>query len=145
MNMLWIWLILLGLFIVVEGATVALVSVWFIAGAAVAAIFALCGLPIWSQCVAFAVVSAVLLIFLRPFLRKYINAKKENTNVDALIGKRAVVTEAIDNLHAQGAISVSGAVWTARSANEAQIPVDTVVVIRRIEGVKAFVEPDTNH
>lgn len=141
--MFWLWIALLGVFIVVEGATVALVSIWFIAGAALAAIFALCGLPIWSQCVAFAVVSAVLLIFLRPFLRKYIDSKKVNTNVDALIGKRAVVTERIDNLHAQGAVSVGGNVWTARSINEETISADTVVIIRRIEGVKAFVEPET--
>lgn len=142
-HIFWLWIALLGVFIVVEGATVALVSIWFIAGAALAAVFALCGLPIWSQCVAFAVVSAVLLIFLRPFLRKYIDSKKVNTNVDALIGKRAVVTETIDNLHAQGAVSVGGNIWTARSINEETISADTVVIIRRIEGVKAFVEPET--
>lgn len=141
--MFWLWIALLGVFIVVEGATVALVSIWFIAGAALAAVFALCGLPIWSQCVAFAVVSAVLLIFLRPFLRKYIDSKKVNTNVDALIGKRAVVTETIDNLHAQGAVNVGGNIWTARSINEETISADTVVIIRKIEGVKAFVEPET--
>lgn len=142
--MFWLWIALLGIFIVVEGATVALVSIWFIAGAALAAVFALCGLPIWSQCVAFAVVSAVLLIFLRPFLRKYIDSKKVNTNVDALIGRKAVVAEAIDNLHGKGAVSVGGNVWTARSINEETIAADTVVIIRRIEGVKAFVEPETN-
>lgn len=142
--MFWIWLTLLGVFIVVEAATVALVCIWFIAGAAVALILALCGLPLWSQIAAFVVVSAVLLVCLRPFLKKYINAKKTDTNVDALIGKKALVTEPIDNLHGKGAISVSGNLWTARSANEAPIEKDTVVIIRKIEGVKAFVEPETN-
>lgn len=142
--MFWIWLALLGVFIVVEAATVALVCIWFIGGAAVALILALCGLPLWSQIAAFVVVSAVLLVCLRPFLKKYINAKKTDTNVDALIGKKALVTEPIDNLHGKGAISVSGNLWTARSANEAPIEKDTVVIIRKIEGVKAFVEPETN-
>lgn len=142
--MFWIWLTLLGVFIVVEAATVALVCIWFIAGTAVALILALCGLPLWSQIAAFVVVSAVLLVCLRPFLKKYINAKKTDTNVDALIGKKALVTEPIDNLHGKGAISVSGNLWTARSANEAPIEKDTVVIIRKIEGVKAFVEPETN-
>ncbi len=142
--MFWIWLTLLGVFIVVEAATVALVCIWFIGGAAVALIFALCGLPLWSQIAAFVVVSAVLLVCLRPFLKKYINAKKTDTNVDALIGQKALVTEPIDNLHGKGAISVSGNLWTARSVNEAPIEKDTVVIIRKIEGVKAFVEPETN-
>lgn len=142
--MFWIWLALLGAFIVVEAATVALVCIWFIAGAAVALIFALCGLPLWSQIAAFAVVSVALLVCLRPFLKKYINAKKTDTNVDALIGKRAVVLEPIDNLQSFGAIKIDGAIWTARSANDAPIAKDTVVIIRKIEGVKAFVEPENN-
>lgn len=140
--MFWIWLALLGVFIAVEAATVALVCIWFIAGAAVALIFALCGLPLWSQIAAFVAVSAILLVCLRPFLKKYINGKKVDTNVDALIGQRAVVTESIDNLHGCGAVRIGGAVWTARSANEAPIAKDTAVIIRKIEGVKAFVEPE---
>lgn len=140
--MVWVWLALLGVFIAVEGATVALVSLWFIGGAAAALIFALCGLPLWSQVLVFAVVSAVLLIGLRPFLKKYINSKKVDTNVDALIGKRAVVTEAIDNLRGQGTVRLGGNLWSARSVGDAPIAADTVVVIRRIEGVKVFVEPE---
>lgn len=140
--MVWVWLALLGVFLAIEGATVALVSLWFIGGAAVALIFALCGLPLWSQVLVFAAVSAALLICLRPFLKKYINSKKVNTNVDALIGKHAVVTEAIDNLHGQGTVKVGGNLWSARSVGDAPIAADTVVVIRRIEGVKVFVEPE---
>ena len=140
--MVWIWLALLGVFTVVEGATVALVSLWFIGGAAAALIFALCGLPLWSQVLVFAVVSAILLIGLRPFLKKYINSKKVDTNVDALIGKRAIVTEAIDNLRGQGTVKLGGNLWTARSVNDAPIAADTVVIIRKIEGVKAFVETE---
>lgn len=140
-SMVWIWLALLGSFIVVEAATVALVSIWFIGGSAAALIFALFDLPLWSQIAAFVAVSAILLVCLRPFLKKYINSKKVNTNVDALIGQRAVVTEDIDNLQGHGTVKVGGAVWTARSANGAPILKDTVVIIRKIEGVKAFVEP----
>ena len=140
--MFWIWLALLGVFIVVEAATVALVCIWFIAGAAVALIFALCGLPLWSQIAAFVVVSAVLLVCLRPFLKKYINGKKVDTNVDAMIGQRAVVTEAIDNLQGLGTVKVGGNLWSARSVSGAPIAAGTVVIIRKVEGVRAFVEPE---
>ena len=141
-SMVWVWLALLGVFIAVEGATVALVSLWFVGGAAAALIFALCGLPLWPQVLAFTAVSAALLIGLRPFLKKYINSKKVDTNVDALIGKRAVVTEAIDNLRGQGTVKIGGNLWSARSVGDAPIAADTVVVIRKIEGVKVFVEPE---
>lgn len=141
-SMVWIWLTILGVLTVIEGATVALIGIWFIGGAAVALVLALLGLPVWLQWTAFAVVSAGLLICLRPFMRRFIDSKKVSTNVDALVGKRAVVSEAIDNLHAQGAISIGGNVWTARGVKDAPIAADTVVIIRRIEGVKAFVEPE---
>lgn len=142
--MFWIWLALLGLFIAVEAATVALVSVWFIGGAAVALVLSLLGTRVWVQCVAFIAVSVILLLLLRPFLKKYVSGKKVATNVNAFIGKHAVVTETIDNLQGKGAIRVDGSVWTARSANEAPIGTGTVVTICKIEGVKAFVEPETN-
>ena len=140
--MFWLWLTLLGVFITVEAVTVALVSVWFIGGAAVALVLALLGTRVWVQCVAFVAVSVIMLLLLRPFLKKYVSGKKTPTNVDAMIGKRAVVTETIDNLQGTGAIRVDGTVWTARSANEAPIEAETVVAIRKIEGVKAFVEPE---
>lgn len=141
--MVWVWLVLLAAFITIESATLALVSIWFIGGTAVALVFALCHLPIWAQCVAFVVVSTVLLTCLRPFMKKYINSKKVSTNVNALIGERAVVTEAIDNLRSQGTVKVGGNAWTARSIDDKAIPPETVVVIRKIEGVKVFVEPET--
>ena len=46
----------------------------------------------------------------------------------------------IDNLEGQGQVSVSGAVWTARSQEEQVIPVGERVRVLRIEGVKVFVE-----
>lgn len=138
----WLWLALLGIFTVIEAATVSLVSIWFIGGAAVAFVMALFNLPLWSQCLAFAVVSAALLLCLRPFIKKHVDANKISTNVDALIGSRAIVTEAIDNLRAEGAIRVGGSEWTARSTDDSPIAAETVVIIRKVEGVKAFVEPE---
>ena len=61
--------------------------------------------------------------------------------MDALIGKEALVTEAIDNLAAVGTVKVDGVVWSARSASGAHIPVGTVVAIQAVEGVKAIVKP----
>ena len=59
------------------------------------------------------------------------------TNADAVIGKNAVVTEQIDNIHAKGAVKVDGKEWTARSDDgNIIISEGEIVTVLRIEGVK---------
>ena len=137
----YVWLVLLILFLMAEGATVALVSVWFAAGALAAVIAALLGASIAVQLALFLVVSVALLAMLRPILKRYVNPKIQKTNADSLIGKECVVTEPIDNLKACGRVKVGGMTWSARSASGEDISVGTVVKISRIEGVKLFVKP----
>ena len=137
----YIWIGLLILCLMVEGSTVALVSLWFAFGCLAAIIAALLGASFWVQTGVFLAVSAVLLALLRPFLKKYIAPSIQKTNVDSLIGKHCPVTEAICNLESQGQVKVGGMVWSARSASDADIPKGTVVKIERIEGVKLIVSP----
>ena len=95
------------------------------------------------QILVFLAVAVILLIFTRPFAVKYINRDRVKTNADSLIGKTAVVTEAIDNLAGRGQVRVNGQMWTARTKNENQkIPADTKVKILEISGVKLIVEPE---
>lgn len=138
---LWFWIAVALVMAIAEGATVQLVSLWFIGGAVAAIIATLCGAPIWLQGVLFGAVSLILLALLRPLLRKHLAKNVVRTNVDALCGKHAVVTERIDNLHATGHIKLDGNLWTARSVDDSVIEENTEVVIRSIEGVKALVEP----
>ena len=136
-----IWLGLLVLFGILEAATVALVSLWFMAGSLAALIAALFGAGLPVQVGVFLVVSALLLACLRPLVRRYVTPRITATNADSVIGKVAVVTEAVDNIAAQGAVKVGGVVWTARSSTERPIPAGTQVRVDRIEGVKLFVTP----
>lgn len=125
-----------------EFTTVALVSVWFVVGASAALISALLGTPFWLQAVIFIAVSVVLLLALRPIVRKMVKVTPLKTNVDALEGKSAVVIEPIDNLQATGRVQLNGTDWTARSANGASIAAGTVVTVQRVEGVKLLVVPE---
>lgn len=134
------WLVAGVLLVVLEAVTAALISIWFVGGAAAALIAALCGGPLWLQIGLFVVMSALLLLVLRPFLRKQIKGEKERTNVDANLGKYGVVTETIDNLNGSGHILIDHADWTARSMDGANIAVGSRVVVRKIEGVRAWVE-----
>ena len=137
----YVWLVLLILFLMAEGATVALVSLWFAAGALAAIIAALLGASVGLQLALFLVVSVALLAMLRPVLKKYVNPKIQRTNVDALVGQECTVIEAIDNLAATGRVKMGGMTWSARSIGEENITAGTVVKIEAVQGVKLLVSP----
>lgn len=136
-----IWLALLVLFALVEVATVGLVSVWFAAGALVALLSTFFTGNIWLQITLFLVVSILAMAVLRPLARRFVLPKSVPTNADRVIGREAVVTEAIDNLNGKGAVVVFGVAWTARSEDGSPIPEGTTVTVQRIDGVKLFVTP----
>ena len=133
------WLCLMILFIIFEANTVALMSIWFAAGALVAAVAALLNATLWVQVLLFFGVSGVLLACLRPLVHKYIKPKIVATNVDSVIGSTGYVTAAVDNQAASGQVKLGAMEWSARSTNGDAIPEKTLVKVDRIEGVKAFV------
>lgn len=135
MRMEFLWLALIVVFAVIEGATTALTTVWFIGGALAALAAALLHAELWLQITLFFAVSVVLLAALRPLVKKYLRPRTVRTNAAGNIGREAIVTEAIDNLHE------TGVEWTARSADGSPVAVGTVVRIDAIEGVKLIVTP----
>lgn len=135
------WLIALVVFLVIEAATLGLATIWFAGGALVALIVAMCGAGLGIQVASFLVVSLVLLIFTRPFAVRFLSRDTLKTNVDRVIGMEGVVTEEISNLAGTGKVSLGGNIWTARTENEGgTIPVDAVVAVLRVEGVKLIVK-----
>lgn len=136
-----LWLVLLVVFLIAEAATVSMVSLWFAAGTLAALLVDLLGGAVWLQVTAFVLVSAILLLLLRPLVRRYVTPKLTATNKDAVIGSAGLVTVAIDNVAAAGQVKLGGMVWTARSTSGAPIPEGTPVRVDRIEGVKVFVSP----
>ena len=136
-----LWFVLAVVFLLVEGGTVMLVSVWFAAGSLVAMVAALLSAPFWLQLILFLGVSAGLLALLRPLVQKYIKPKITATNVDSMIGSQGYVTATVDNLAATGQVKLGAMPWTARSTDGAPIEIGTLVRVDRIEGVKAFVSP----
>lgn len=137
----FVWLGLVILFLIAEGATVSLVSMWFAAGAVVAMFAALLGAGAWLQTGLFLVVSGALLLMLRPIVRRYLVPKITATNVDSLVGATGLVTESIDNVTASGQVKLGAMEWTARSTIGENIPLGTLIRVDRIEGVKVYVTP----
>lgn len=136
-----LWFILMVVFILAEASTVAVVSVWFAAGALVAMIASMLGAWVWLQTVLFLVVSAGLLLALRPFTKKWFTPRLARTNIDAVIGTTGLVTGAIDNTQSAGQVKLGAMEWTARSSSGQPIEVGTQIIVDRIEGVKVFVSP----
>lgn len=135
------WLAAAIIFVVVEGLTMGLSTIWFAAGALAALIAALLSASIAVQIVIFFAVSALLLVFTRKLFVKQLKTGTEKTNVDALIGREAIVTTEIGPF-SPGAVKLGGQVWTAVLKNSADsLEKGTAVKVIGIEGVKLIVCP----
>ena len=135
------WVVLMIIFLVIEGIVPGLVSIWFALGALAALISAMLGAQIWLQATWFVVISLLALVVTRPLAKKYVNSRTQATNADMLIGQECIVTETIDKLHGTGAVSIGGKIWTARTDEpERVIEKGSIAVVERIEGVKLIVK-----
>ena len=73
---------------------------------------------------------------------KLMRKDTEKTNVEGLLGKKAVVIQKINNLAQTGQVRINDIEWMARTSDDSvTIPVDTVVIIKAVHGVKLIVEP----
>jgi len=138
-----VWLIILALCLLIEIATLGLVTIWFAGGALVTFFVAMATDSLVIQLIVFLAVSLVLLFFTRPIAKKYYNNKRTKTNVDSLIGEQCKVTEEIDNFNGTGTVLLNGLEWTARSKNEAVIEAGARVKVCAVDGVKVIVEKVT--
>jgi membrane protein implicated in regulation of membrane protease activity len=133
------WLIVAVLLAVVEAFTLGIATIWFAIGALLAMFVALLGLPFIYQVSAFIILSAVLLYFTRPIVKKYLKIRTESTNADRLIGKTGIVIEKIDSIQGIGQVKILGQIWSARSADN-DIIVGERVEVQEIAGVRLIVK-----
>jgi membrane protein implicated in regulation of membrane protease activity len=135
-----IWLGLAAVLLIIEALTAGLTTIWFAGGALVAAVTAYLGVGTGVQLLLFLCVSLLLLIFTRPLAMRFMDKGITKTNVNSLIGTRAVVTKEINNLAQTGQVRINDIEWTARSSSEKVIiPEKTIVEIEAVNGVKLIV------
>ncbi len=141
--MAWLWWLGAALVLgVVEMLTVDLIFLMFAGGALAAGGVALLGGPLWAQLLAFAAVSAVLLLAVRPWALGYLKRSipDTKTNIEAHVGRTAEVL--MDVTDRAGRVKLVGEVWTARAAEPgAVLPAGTTVQVVRIDGATAVVAP----
>ena len=138
----FIWLVLMCIFIIVEIITVGLTSIWFAGGALAALLSAIVGMPQIVQIILFFAVSFIFIFFTRPFALKFVKPHNIKTNYEEIIGKEVQVTDRIDNRAGTGTAVCNGQEWTARSMeDDIIIEVGESVQVIDIRGVQLFVRP----
>ncbi len=135
-----IWLIIAGIFFIGEMLTVGFLIFWLGVGALIAMIASFFTDNIIIQTSIFVISSVVLLLATKPFVKKFVDIKKTNTNVFSIVGKKAVVIKEINSINSTGQIKVNGEVWSAESDGDETIEEGSEVEIIEVRGVKAIVK-----
>lgn len=138
-SLMWFGVVVLT--VILETMNGQLISIWFMLGSIAALIASFFDVPFIWQLVIFIVLSIVSLIISRPFVKKFVKLKIEDTNLGRCLGKTGIVTEEIGGIEFKGQVKVLGNVWTAVSLDNVKIPVGSEVTVLKIDGVKLIVEP----
>ena len=132
-----IWVIVARLFVIVEifttGFAVMCISFGCLFGAAASALE-------WDvkwQLLAFAVGTVLAFMTVRPLVYKFFYKKGQEvkTNAEALVGRRAIVTERIEGELHPGRVKIDGDDWKAVCESAEPIEVGAAVEITAINSV----------
>ena len=136
-----VWLVAGFALIVAEVLTGGFVLIMLGVGALAAAGFAALGGSIWGEVAVFASTSIALTTLARPVLKRRLHTTHVLTNVDALLGDKAIVISTVD-AHG-GKIKLRGELWSARAYDETEVlePGQRVTVMT-ISGATAVVMGD---
>lgn len=132
-----IWVIIALIFVIIEifttGFAVMCISFGCLFGAGAAAI----GWELKWQLLVFAIFTAVAFLTVRPFVCKLLYKKSHEvkTNAEALIGRRAIVTERIEGEFHPGRVKVDGDDWKAISLDSEVIEVGDAVEITALNSI----------
>lgn len=128
-----------GIFVVGEILTSGFFLLWFGIGAAAAGFLAFLGVGLAWQIFAFAVVTAILLVFSRKIADKITRKQPPGIGADRFLGQNGIVIEEIDNLKNTGKVRIQQDEWRANSATGDIIPIDAMVAVVKMEGTHLIV------
>ncbi len=137
----WNWLILAGLFLVLELLAPGIFLIWFGIAAGIVGALGLMFDVAWQwQLVLFAILSLVAVVIARKFLRKD-DAQSErpllNRRAQQHVGKSYLVADAIEN--GRGKVKIGDTLWRAEGPDAAQ---GARVKVTGTDGATLMVEPE---
>ncbi|WP_304582232.1 MULTISPECIES: NfeD family protein [Bacteria] len=135
---LWhIHIIVALIFIMIEIFTSGFAVICFAFGAIGSAVASACGASIEMQLLCFCLCTLLAFVAVRPFLLKFFYRRNDavKTNAEALIGRRAIVSETIDSVSGTGRVSIDGDDWKATTEDDATIAKGSHVMITKIDSI----------
>ncbi len=137
------WYIWLTLFLVFLGIEMVTPGMFFFLCFSVGAIFAmtatLLGFYYVVSVIVFCVISVISIFFIRPLLKRYMEKRKVESNVDSLIGMKTQVLEEI-SADKPGKVKLEGEIWSAVSKDDRKISKDENVEVVSVDGTKLIVK-----
>jgi len=131
------WVVASAILVVAEFLTMGFLLGAFVPGTLLSATLAALGVGMNGQLWGFIFGTMVGLVILRPIIVRHAKGRGTPSNVDALVGGSAMVTEPI-NPSNSGRVKIRGEEWRAVADSEIQVGVSVTVV--RIDGNSVHVQ-----
>ena len=144
---LWIiWLIAGAALLIIELLSGVVATLCVAVGCLAAAVAALAGTGIEMQLAAMAAGVILAFIFIAPLVnrmrqRKAANREEYNSNMNALIGREAIMTRAYENEAEPGRARIDGDNWQVRSHDGTPIAHGTRVSVTGYDSIILIVKP----
>ena len=131
------WVIIALVFVIVEMFTTGFAVMCISFGCIFGAITSALDWELKWQLLAFAVGTALAFMTVRPLVYKFFYKKEQEvkTNAEALIGRKAVVTERIEGELLPGRVKIDGDDWKAISLESESIEAGEAVEIIEINSI----------
>lgn len=144
---LWaIWLILCGIFLLIEIFNISFLLIWPGIGSFFAFIASILGASIEIQIAVFAISTTLMILFMKPLVKKLFKNKDDTKmNNNAMIGKKGIVIKEINPLEETGQVKVAGELWSAITLDNTKIEINEIVKVTKVEGVKLVVTKDNEN
>lgn len=134
------WLVAFVILIIIEVSTYNLTTIWFALSCVPLIFLSWFGFNSQWQSVIFVILTAVFLIFTRPFVIKRLKRKTKN-DPNEIAGKNVTVIKKIEEGERGEVKTANGVVWNAMSDVHTEIPEGAECVILEVKGNTLKVKP----
>lgn len=139
MSVWLIWLVVAVILFIIEMVNAGFGIICFAVGALLASLLSALGLGIVWQLFACAIASFLSFLFIRPIIVRWLDGKKSGkTNLDTIIGRKAVVVENITSNG--GRVAIDGTDWKAISQTSTEYSKKASVTIVGREGNTLYIQ-----
>lgn len=137
----YIWFGIVALLSLIEIITVDLVALWFIISGIIVIFLSVYIESFFIQFILFIIIGIIPLLFLRPYVKKYLTRIKIKNNTNSLINKVGIVTKEVNE--SEGEIEINNNIWPVRASKK--IKVGSKVKIDSIKNFTIYVSEEKSN